>query len=350
MRFRTGLIATALLCSVSAAAMAQQTSGLYIGLGAGANFSRDADVSGSGIDTETQFDTGWVGLGSVGYGFGNGLRLEFELGYRDNDVDGVNGVSNAGGSVNVWSGMVNALYDVPLTIPITPYIGAGIGYARVKADSVNIASNTIVDDSDNVFAYQGIVGAAYGITSNLKLGLDYRYFATLDPEFSTSTGTKVDSEYASHTVLVGLRWEFGAPSRPQPAVTAPPPAPPPAPTAAPPPPAPPGIQRSFLVFFDFDRSNITNEADRVIREAASNARRGSVSRINVTGHADRAGSDKYNFALSMRRADAVKAVLIREGIPANQIAIVARGEAQPLVPTADGVREPQNRRVEIVLQ
>jgi OOP family OmpA-OmpF porin len=119
-----------------------------------------------------------------------------------------------------------------------------------------------------------------------------------------------------------------------------------------PPPAPPapGIQRSFLVFFDFDRANITNEADRVIREAAANSKRGSVSRINVTGHADRAGSDQYNMGLSMRRADAVKAVLIREGIPANQIGVVARGEAQPLVPTADGVREPQNRRVEIVLQ
>jgi outer membrane protein OmpA-like peptidoglycan-associated protein len=70
----------------------------------------------------------------------------------------------------------------------------------------------------------------------------------------------------------------------------------------------------------------------------------------VTGHADRAGPDSYNMALSMRRADAVKAVLVREGVPANQIAVVARGESQPLVPTADGVREPQNRRVEIVLQ
>jgi OmpA-OmpF porin, OOP family len=351
MRFRTGLIATALLCSASAAALAQQTSGPYVGLGAGANFARDADVSGSGIDTEAEFDTGWVGLGSVGYGFGNGLRLELEAGYRDNDIDGVRGVPNAGGSVNVWSGMVNALYDIPVAFPVTPYIGAGIGYARVKADSVNIGGTTVADDSDSVFAYQGIVGAAYGLTENLKLSLDYRYFGTTDPEFTTSANTKVDGEYSAHTVLVGLRWEFGAPARPQPAVAVPPPAPPPAPTAAPPPPAPPpGIQRSFLVFFDFDRTNITTEADRVIREAASNAKRGSVSRINVTGHADRAGSDRYNMALSMRRADAVKAVLIREGIPADQIAVVARGESQPLVPTADGVREPQNRRVEIVLQ
>jgi len=353
MRFRTALLATALLCSASAAAMAQQTSGLYLGLGGGANWARDADISGGGIDTEAEFDTGWAALGTVGYGFGNGLRLEFELGYRDNDIDGVGGVANAGGSVNVWSGMVNALYDVPTGWPLTPYIGAGIGYARVKADGISVGGTTVADDSDNVFAYQGIIGAAYGITQNLKLGLDYRYFATLDPEFETSAGTTVDSEYAAHTVMLGLRWEFGAPARPQPAAVTPPPppAPPPAPAVAPAPAAPPpSIQRSFLVFFDFDRSNITTEADRVIREAAVNAKRGSVSRINVTGHADRAGSDRYNVALSMRRADAVKAVLVREGIPADQIAVVARGESQPLVPTADGVREAQNRRVEIVLQ
>jgi outer membrane protein OmpA-like peptidoglycan-associated protein len=355
MKLRTGLIAAAILCSASATALGQQTNGLYLGLGAGANFARDAEVNGTGIDTEAGFDTGWAGIGSVGYGFGNGLRLELELGYRENDVDGLSGQTSSSGSTNVMSGMLNLLYDIPTGTGFTPYLGIGGGYARVEADGIApvAAGNVSVDDSDNVFAYQGILGVAYGITQNLKLGLDYRYFATQDPEFSASNGSTVDSEYAAHTVLLALRWEFGAPARPQPAVmVAPPaPAPAPAPQAAPPPPAPaPAIQRSFLVFFDFDRSNITTEADRVIREAAANAKRGSVSRINVTGHADRAGPDAYNMALSMRRADAVKAVLVREGVPANQIAVVARGEAQPLVPTADGVREPQNRRVEIVLQ
>jgi flagellar motor protein MotB len=71
--------------------------------------------------------------------------------------------------------------------------------------------------------------------------------------------------------------------------------------------------------------------------------------IDVTGHADRAGGDAYNMALSLRRANMVKDQLVREGIAANQITVVGRGESQPLLPTADGVREPQNRRVEIVL-
>ena len=55
------------------------------------------------------------------------------------------------------------------------------------------------------------------------------------------------------------------------------------------------------------------------------------------------------MALSLRRANAVKDALVREGVPATGIAVIGRGESQPLVQTADGVREPQNRRVEIVI-
>ena len=75
-----------------------------------------------------------------------------------------------------------------------------------------------------------------------------------------------------------------------------------------------------------------------------------MQRVGVTGHADKSGSDAYNMALSLRRANNVKDELVRDGVPAASIVVVGRGESQPLVPTADGVREPQNRRVEIVLQ
>ncbi|HJS31899.1 MAG TPA: OmpA family protein, partial [Alphaproteobacteria bacterium] len=116
-------------------------------------------------------------------------------------------------------------------------------------------------------------------------------------------------------------------------------------------PAPaPGPQRNFLVFFDWDRADITAEGQRVIEQAAASAKAGNVTRITATGHADRSGSDRYNQRLSERRGNNVKAALVRQGIPENQIVVVGKGETQPLVPTADGVREPQNRRVEVVLQ
>ncbi|MBV9832895.1 MAG: OmpA family protein [Alphaproteobacteria bacterium] len=126
-----------------------------------------------------------------------------------------------------------------------------------------------------------------------------------------------------------------------------------APNGAPPPMVPAPVVSggtAYMVFFDFDRSNITPTASETIRKAAADAKAGQKTRVGVTGHADRSGSDAYNMALSLRRANAVKDELVRNGIPATAIAVVGRGESQPLVQTADGVREPQNRRVEIVLQ
>ena len=119
-------------------------------------------------------------------------------------------------------------------------------------------------------------------------------------------------------------------------------APPPTPT---PPPA-----RNFLVFFDFDKSTLTPRAMDIVKEAASVAKAGQNARVTCTGHTDTAGPANYNMALSLRRANAVKSELVRNGLTADQIAVIGRGESEPLVPTADGVREPQNRRVEIVFE
>ena len=85
-------------------------------------------------------------------------------------------------------------------------------------------------------------------------------------------------------------------------------------------------------------------------EAAQAAQSQQTTRIEVAGHADRSGTPQYNQRLSQRRADNVAAELVRRGVPRNAIVVTAFGESRPLVPTADGVREPQNRRVEIVLR
>jgi outer membrane protein OmpA-like peptidoglycan-associated protein len=104
-----------------------------------------------------------------------------------------------------------------------------------------------------------------------------------------------------------------------------------------------------MVFFDWDSTAITPDASQIIRDAASAAQTLGVTRIELTGHADRSGSPRYNQRLSLKRAEAVKAELIALGVSADSIATVGKGESAPLVPTPDGVREAQNRRVEIVL-
>jgi iron complex outermembrane receptor protein len=128
--------------------------------------------------------------------------------------------------------------------------------------------------------------------------------------------------------------------------------PPPLPPTAyvPPPvvaPAPPG-PKSYLVFFDFNKSDLTSQATAIVDQAAKNADLAKVTQLEVTGHTDTVGSDAYNMRLSRRRAESVAAQLEKEGIPASEIAIFAKGKRDLLVPTADGVKEPQNRRVRIV--
>ena len=103
------------------------------------------------------------------------------------------------------------------------------------------------------------------------------------------------------------------------------------------------------MFFDFDKSNITPKPARSSLRRRPPPRSTKATSIALIGHTDAAGSEKYNLALSLRRANAVKAALVKLGIPANEISVVGKGKSEPLVPTKDGVREPQNRRVQILL-
>ena len=138
---------------------------------------------------------------------------------------------------------------------------------------------------------------------------------------------------------VRLRYRFDGQSEPEAAPTAYVPPPVQAPAPAP---------KSYLVFFDFNKSDLTSQAVEIVDTAAKNATGNKVTQISVTGHTDTVGSDAYNMRLSRRRAESVAAQLEKDGIPSSEIAIVAKGKRDLLVPTKDGVREPQNRRVQIV--
>jgi outer membrane protein OmpA-like peptidoglycan-associated protein len=134
-------------------------------------------------------------------------------------------------------------------------------------------------------------------------------------------------------------------------------APPPPPPATPPqmaaaPPAPPEAKqpRSFLVFFESNKADLSANARRVIGEATDEYRQFAPVRVVVLGHADLAGPPRANQALSQRRAKAVQAALIQAGVPMDSITAGAFGEGQPAFVTPDGTPEAQNRRVEIYLR
>jgi OOP family OmpA-OmpF porin len=106
---------------------------------------------------------------------------------------------------------------------------------------------------------------------------------------------------------------------------------------------------TFIVYFSWDSDAVDGSGGRVIDDAVAAADSLGISDFSITGHADRSGSEDYNLNLSLRRADNVKTALIARGVKEGGISVAGRGEAEPAIETGDGVREPANRRVEIIL-
>jgi iron complex outermembrane receptor protein len=166
-----------------------------------------------------------------------------------------------------------------------------------------------------------------------------RYFSEILPGSVIGFVDGNVSPPATYGVDLSFKWGgFSAPAETA-AVYTPPPVQ--APTPAP---------RSYLVFFDFNKSDLTPQAVEIVDTAAKNAGPAKVTQLTVTGHTDTVGSDVYNMRLSRRRAESVAARLEKDGVPSSEISIVAKGKRDLLVPTGDGVREPQNRRVQIVYE
>jgi OmpA-OmpF porin, OOP family len=318
---KKALMAAAAFVALPVMAQAQSPSpGVYIGAEGGVNwllnFTANTNIAAFPTVSVTP-NTGWAAGGVIGYDF-VGPRVELEGIYRNNTTNvGVPGtaVNNQVGQLGI---MANLLYDFMPASVITPYIGAGAGLGLVDG-------NTSL--SSTVFAYQGIIGLGWIVDTNFRVNLDGRYYGTSNPTINSTSWTN-----NNFSVMLGLQLKFGS---------------------APPPPPPPPVAPqapSFMVFFDWDRSNLSQQALATIGQAAQVFKTKGNARITATGHTDTSGPEAYNMALSLRRANAVKDALVRNGVPAQAITVIGRGEQGLLVPTADGVREPQNRRVEIVIQ
>jgi outer membrane protein OmpA-like peptidoglycan-associated protein len=322
---RKALATAAALVALPVVSQAQslQYPGFYVGVEGGLNWMFNTSMSTPFGATGTLYpDLGWAAGGMIGYDF-VGPRVELEGVYRRNTATVGGGFFNQFGAAKDDIGvMANILYDFNAGGVIVPYIGAGAGVAFVRTSALNASTDS------TQFAYQAILGVGYNIDPMFRVNLDARYYGTTNPYWG---GTGYNNNNIS--AMLSLQVKFGAPAGPPPVVQ-----------------QPPVQTTSFMVFFDWDRSNLSAQALNTIKQAADAYKTKGSARITATGHADKSGPENYNMALSLRRANAVKDALVRDGVPATAISVVGRGESQPLVPTADGVREPQNRRVEIVLQ
>jgi OOP family OmpA-OmpF porin len=363
MNFRSALLAVtgivpALALTLAHAASAQPVTGPYVSLGGMYDIestvkAKDLIINGVAMPgkSDVVYKNGFVINPAIGYGFGDGFRVEVQgnIGRNGNDKVETGGKAFVSGEQEVrYGGFVNAYYDFNLGLPVSPYLGAGVGWEltnlRDFSGPINIAK------TKGAFAYQGIAGVSYVITAlpGLSLYAEYRFLGLAGSrkvkfgysEARLPSSVKLLAEY-NNEVGVGIRYAFGTP-----APAAPAPAPAPEPIAAP----APAMAKTYLVFFDWDRYNLTPRATQIIAQAAADSRTQLTTTIAVNGYTDTSGTPDYNQGLSVRRAKAVAAQLVVDGVPESEITTQGFGENDLLVPTGPGVREPQNRRVAIILQ
>ena len=354
MKRTTLLLSTVAALALVTPAQAGNMKGWYFSLEGGVTGANNLnyDVIGTPTITHTHVldadvETGWALFGSIGYGLTERWRVEIEGGYRSNDIDNLfeesptysSGVTyvtrDVDGDLREFSLMANVMYDAPISEKMSLTVGGGIGADHVDFDDGYYGS----DESWN-FAYQGIIGLNYDIGAQSQLFVRYRYFVVPDPELSFESVTVPGhfccqnfDDIEKHTGTIGFRYFFAG----APVVV------PPTPTPTPTPP----VTKQFIVFFGYNKCNITAEADRVLSEAAATAKATGSGSVIIVGHTDTSGSAAYNQRLSDCRANAPNYHLVDKGIGAGQISASGRGEAELMVQTADGVKEPQNRRATI---
>ncbi len=204
-----GLVASVVGMSPAFAA-SELSSGYYAAGSLGASRLTDSDytLSDGGVydSGKFTFDRGIAVTGVFGKQMSHN-RLEIELGRRDNKLDSTKidgGITlDLGADVNALSVMVNGYHDfINTDSKFTPYIGAGLGMARLTVDSDDFG-----DDRDTVGAFQIMVGGGYDIGDQFSIDISYRYFATEDPQFG-GIDSGIEAEYATHGAMLGLRKSF----------------------------------------------------------------------------------------------------------------------------------------------
>lgn len=211
---RIGLLA--LMLSVVALGDPAQAQKVYATVQLGRSFVSDSTLTDSfGNRTEMVLDSAFSTAASVGTYYRRNVRLEGEFSYSSNAIDSfldTGGLDGGSGDFDALGFMANAFYDVPAVRiakeSLLPYVGVGLGFAKVSLDNATRGNNFFADDSDIAFAWQLGAGIAYAIERNVRLMADYRYFSTTELSFKDANGNSFNAEYARHTVRIGLRYDF----------------------------------------------------------------------------------------------------------------------------------------------
>lgn len=186
--------------------------GGYFGVPVVEGITAKDDLGSFNLETDPgRFFAGTLGYDlPVGSALGDG-RLEIEYARRSNgfsEAEFSDGLVPADGDLVVESLMLNSFAVFRTDTRLQPYVGLGLGAARVSVDTLTVTGAPLIDDEELVFAWQGGCGIAVEITSFLRLDLGYRYFATLRSDLTEADGRPVTLEYAAHTGMLGLVVKF----------------------------------------------------------------------------------------------------------------------------------------------
>ena len=266
------------------------------------------------------------------------------------NADLINGTSSAACPVTTavcttridWLGTLGPRVGYA-TGPLLLYGTGGLAVAQVGANPTAGTAIAGQGSQKTGYGWFGGLGAQYAASDAISLRLEDDYYRV------SASASQIDNALVTENVKIvnygniirlALVFQFLAPEAPPATPVA----------AAPPPPPATAVQKKqmFIVFFEFDKSTLTPDGKKVV-DAAAAAFKSGKSDVAIAGYTDLAGSQQYNLALSHRRADAVKAAMVKDGVPASAVGESWYGKQNPRVPTADGVREPQNRRVEITM-
>jgi len=319
MRIRDGIALVAILSGFGAADAMAAPESAYVGAGGGVVILPEQSLENH-VDIESD-KAGWLAAGTLGLRWTSGWRVELEGAYRRN----TSSIPGIGGKISSESLAVNALRNLDMGWKVIPYVGAGIGVARVKYD-FDIAGS---DEKGTGGLWQLIGGATLPVCDRFELFADYRYFDTFAVNADLG-GVGVHDNYHGHSFMGGFRVTFWK-SEAEPVAAAPAPAP----VAAP---------KDYVVYFEFNKADVTQAAGAVLDELKATS---GGSAVSVVGHTDTSGSAEYNQRLSERRATNTGKALEARSVKVDSV--TGKGFTEPAVNTGPGVKEPLNRRAVIKL-
>jgi opacity protein-like surface antigen len=180
----------------------------YIGIGGGYNYPHESEMQADGVSgLDAAYDPGGMAALAFGFEWVDGWRFEGEASWRRSEFDSIDDVTVDDGRAEIYAAMLNVYYGFRKGATVNPYLGGGVGAARIAVSDLTVGAAT-VDDFGGAKAWQGIAGVDFALSPSWTLSLDYRYLAVEEVKLTDSLQVPFKIDYQASTAMLGLRVGF----------------------------------------------------------------------------------------------------------------------------------------------